>query len=634
RSRSGRRAARLEAAYEPILASWSLRISVPSPSRTVRAAAALALVVLAAGVLGYHTVAKQIELVGDQYLFERGEQFERHRQVLAGEAPDPWQYRVLSPLLVEGWLRLEAAGLGFDEFRPPRAMIRFRLAQNFCLFLLVAAYFRKLGAGLLEILLAFSILTWNLFWASGAGSDLSFNTYFDAIFFLLAALAILYRRDGWVVAIAAVAAFNRETGLAIPLLLLSARLGPAGRSRWPERRSLATVGLASLLQVGIYVGLRLHYGPREPFHPYGVSWGLDLVLHNVRRAATWDWQLSTFALVPLVALLAYARWPRVVRRFFWALVPVWVVTHAALTMWEETRLFLVPHLVVLLPGAVLGVTVWRREVEMPSDRPESPPRPVGSAWRRKLVGTVAAVAAAALAVWLYAPWRSLLPNVREELPALILAELGNPAGRTVLSEVPLAGLHRGATVAGVGLVDDLEALADGRRILVDVEVERAIGAAAAQPPPGAGTVVDLKPRWPRSWGEPLRVRLHPLRRLGARRPVMLEEVGPGALLGRIDTLPPGAQSVSLSLHLPACAAPELELDGVPTRLLWGRRRGDGEDWVSERRRVPLGRGVEVRVATRCDPGAEAAVDAHFWRRPGSGAESDVDRLEAHADPAP
>jgi len=55
-------------------------------------------------------------------------------------------------------------------------------------------------------------------------NDLSFNTYFDVIFYLSAVLLILKRRYFWVVLLMIPAALNRETSGAIPLLMLCALL--------------------------------------------------------------------------------------------------------------------------------------------------------------------------------------------------------------------------------------------------------------------------------------------------------------------------------------------------------------------------------------------------------------------------
>jgi hypothetical protein len=59
--------------------------------------------------------------------------------------------------------------------------------------------------------------------------------------------------------------------------------------------------------------------------------------------------------MPILAVLGYPFAPRELRRFAWAILPLWIVIHAYYSVMAETRLFLVPLTVVLIPLALCGL---------------------------------------------------------------------------------------------------------------------------------------------------------------------------------------------------------------------------------------------------------------------------------------
>ena len=300
----------------------------------------IAVLALTALLLGAFTTSEYVRARGISYL-EQG-QAARHQAVLDGHAGDPWQYRVLAPLLIDPLIGL-LHRLGIPH-HVAVSFILFRVLQDTLLLLLAAAYYRQLGLSLPHALLGMILLAWGMSY-SHYDSDLQFNTFFDVIFYLLAGWCVLRGRSAWIVPIAALAALNRETSGLIPFLPLAAAPGSA--------RRLAPVCAAALLgYAGVSIGLRLLYGTQEYHGPYGHEPGLDLLGYNLWRAITWQQLFATLSVIPLLALLAWRRWPRPLKGFFLAVVPVWVVVHAFAAVLAESRLFLVPQALVFIPGAL------------------------------------------------------------------------------------------------------------------------------------------------------------------------------------------------------------------------------------------------------------------------------------------
>ena len=295
------------------------------------------------------TVALQVRALGIPYV-DSGPQLARHRAVLEGTASDPWQYRVLSDLAVEEVLRLvEAMGAPHPV---ATAFILFRLLQNALIFVLAAAYFRSFELGEPLVLLGLSCLAWGMTHAV-YNSDLQFNTYSDIIFYLAAALLLIRGRSLWIPAISVLAALNRETSLLIPLLVLGEE-NPGGRRQRALERPIVLAGIGLLAGVAVVWGLRFAYGPRLS----GLSTpplGLDMLRYNLFRYHSWVFLFATLGPLPIMAFLGRAGWPRRLRIWFWVLVPIWFLVHFFVAIVAEARLFLVPQVLIFIPGALLTV---------------------------------------------------------------------------------------------------------------------------------------------------------------------------------------------------------------------------------------------------------------------------------------
>jgi hypothetical protein len=294
-------------------------------------------------VLATLTLFVQLKYLGLRYI--ETIQLDRHRAVLTNSAPNPWQYRVLSELIVEGTI------LGAQATRVPRPVVvafaSLRLIQNILLFWLVSLYFRQLGLNGAATLLGLGILCWALL-QSNVNSDLSVNTYFDVIFYIVAALAILKGRFTIILPVTVLGALNRETSALIPALL-GVSVG------WRSRRAAVLTGISLAAWILIYLSLRLYYGTGAPW-PWPHRPGLNVLGRNLTSITVANHLIATVTVLPLLVLLRLRHLPMPLRLWFWALAVPWFIGHLSLALAEETRIFLVPVILVLIPGALFAIT--------------------------------------------------------------------------------------------------------------------------------------------------------------------------------------------------------------------------------------------------------------------------------------
>ncbi len=326
------------------------RIALRQHSR-LRRAPAWAVVLLAAA-LAVVTVKLQIDSLdgGLQYLTTT--QLARHSAMLQGQAPDPWQYRMLSEFVAEGMLRL------FQVLHVPSAtvvaFVTLRLLQNTAIFLVAFAVYKRIGGsnalGLLGILILVGSML-NAFY----DNDLSFNTYFDLLFYLLCILFLLSRNYRAVVILTVFAALNRETSGLIPFVMAGAIYGDKTR---PGLRKYMPALLSLVLFMGIFAGLRLIYPARPLYVPYRHAPGIPLLLYNLTRSFTWQQLLTTLGLAPFVGLAFFESWPLLWKRIFLIVCPIWFLIHSFASIMAETRLFLVPQAIVFIPGVLFAVCAW------------------------------------------------------------------------------------------------------------------------------------------------------------------------------------------------------------------------------------------------------------------------------------
>jgi hypothetical protein len=303
----------------------------------------IVLLLLLALILAGVTVRLQLDSLQGGIGFLRGEQLLRHQNVLTGQAQDPWQYRIFSEVVAEGFIRF----FQLFQVQDPISFgfIALRILQNTAIFLLGYALYHRISASkaiaLVGILLLASCMK-NAFY----DNDLSFNTYFDVIFYLIVMLLLLIRSYYWMIPLMVFAALNRETSGLIPFLMLPAVMDEprAGLGKYiPFVLSVTVFGIT-------FFGLRFLIPNRPLYIPYGVTPGVPMLIYNVTRSFTWEQLFHTLGLLPFLGSFFYFVWPRVWQRFFLMLCPTWFVVHFALSVAAETRLFLVPLAIIFIPG--------------------------------------------------------------------------------------------------------------------------------------------------------------------------------------------------------------------------------------------------------------------------------------------
>ncbi len=285
--------------------------------------------------------------------FIEGDLRERHDAIIDGTQGDPWRYRLLSEWGAEGALEVADAA-GFDK---PAVIgfLGFRVLQNLAIFGLMWLFLRRLGIGWFESLLGLGLLAWG-FTQALHHQAMSFNTYGDIAFYLAAAVLILQRRWWWVVPLTVLAAVNRETSGLIPVMLM-AMAWPLGWRSDEGRRALRIGAIALAAFAATYGIVRLAVGSAFFIEADGQSPGLDLLDYNLTRGMTWDFAFQTLNVLPVLALLAWRRWPPELRAFGVAVVPAWVAIHLFAAVLAESRLLLVPLAVVFIPGVLAGLGV-------------------------------------------------------------------------------------------------------------------------------------------------------------------------------------------------------------------------------------------------------------------------------------
>ena len=350
-----------------ILSAWLLFLLLTLFGEKIRfskwlesAADSRSLILLLALILAVVTVKLQLESLHGGISFLYGGQLQEHDNVLTGQAPNPWQYRVLSEIVAEGFndlfrlLRVpDPVGFGF---------ISFRILQNIAIFLLAFALYHQISASKLLPFIGIVLLACTI--KNGFyDNDLSFNTYFDVIFYLAAVLLILGRHYFWVALLMILAALNRETSGVIPFLLLAALLDNLRLFQ----RKYVPVYLSIIFFVFIFIGLRLLYPDRPIYVPYKQTPGYQLLLYNLTRPFTWDQLFHTLGFAPLLTLAFLFVLPNLWQRFFLVLCPIWFGIHAFLSVMGETRLFFVPQAIIFIP-AVLFVLEYFRGLELAENK--------------------------------------------------------------------------------------------------------------------------------------------------------------------------------------------------------------------------------------------------------------------------
>ena len=301
-------------------------------------------------LLSLFTVHRQVSSLGENYLLT--EQLDRHEKVLAHQAGNPWQYRLLSEWLVRECLPLPEVK-EYSE-RVPQTFFILRMIQNALIFLLSFFYLRQLHIEQFWSVMGLGILGWSLSYAL-YDSDLSFNTYFDIIFYLLAALLILRKYDWGLPILMIFASLNRETSALIPFLYLGYQLRESDLTGL-KLKTWVIFGISMVNYLFVFILLRLSYPAQTVIKPYGIEPGLEMLFHNLSQLRSYYNLFATFGIFPLLSFLNYPKWPTELKIFSWVLIPLWIIVHLFGGIIAETRLFLVPFVLIILPGIFVART--------------------------------------------------------------------------------------------------------------------------------------------------------------------------------------------------------------------------------------------------------------------------------------
>jgi len=202
-------------------------------------------------------------------------------------------------------------------------------------------------------------------------ADLSFNTYMDIILYLLTANIIVFNKnENWILPIALVAAFNRETAILIPALFFISQTDFTSFSfknfnlktiRFPQKSTWLVTIAAYVIFFSIFIGLRIHFGYREQ-QIWKVPAGLPMLKLNLLSAVAvkaFMELIGTFAVIPLIILYNFKQFPHLLKKWFLFLTPIWFLVHYLSVVAYQTRLFMVPFILIMLP-----MMLWLVEKEI------------------------------------------------------------------------------------------------------------------------------------------------------------------------------------------------------------------------------------------------------------------------------
>lgn len=283
-------------------------------------------------------------------------QLERHEHKLAGDSEffNPWQYRILSTYIMEAFARTAHAVMpSIDSIK---SFLVLRFLQNILVFMLAGLYFKRLGIlnpwlRLSGILILGFCMAHSVF-----ASDLSVNTYFDIVFYLVAAILILDKKYVWLIPLSFFASLNRETSALIPAMLVIPAFD------WKKRtidRKILTIGVAAGVAYAIaFVGVRLYFGYQPSIGVKGMTSFSEFIFFNLTFKRMYFQMIGTLAFLPIITILFLGKLSPQLRAWFWIMVPIWFIIHFCYSAAVESRLFLVPQSLIFVPAFLQIINHW------------------------------------------------------------------------------------------------------------------------------------------------------------------------------------------------------------------------------------------------------------------------------------
>ena len=320
--------------------------------------------------------------------------YERHIALIQGKSEyfNPWQYRMLCPVIIEGLMFLydhtidkiypveEKFNFAYNQTSEPNpetkqflellntkgalkyliVFLLFRLLLNMLVFTLAYYLWKHFVKNKLLILLGLMFVSLSMGNAVIA-SDLTFNTYLDNVFYLTAACIIVYQINYlWLLPLIIFAAFNRETAMLIPALFFVSKMDFSrfslkeiriSRIDFPKLQIWLFSGLLILLFISIFIFVRSYYGYVAP-QVWKATPGLAMIKLNLLSPValkSYMELLGVMAIIPFLLLFYFRRFPLLLRVLFLTIVPVWFAVHIYSVVIYQTRLFLVPLIMILMP---------------------------------------------------------------------------------------------------------------------------------------------------------------------------------------------------------------------------------------------------------------------------------------------
>lgn len=313
------------------------------------------LLVLTCFLFSWLTVRAQFSFIRTNYGNEYIEttDFSRHMDRINGTADSPYRFRMLTDVLLEAVRQM--ANPGADPRLPgnyDQITFYFRLTQNLLIFGLAFFYFQTLGISQPKSILGILVVAYGMSMAFYQ-SDMSFYTYSEIVFLLAAGILINLRRLWWLIPLTVIATLNREGAIFIPIMLVASEWSKVKfKLSYSMIKQIPLAGFLSFAAFAItYIGIHAFLGP-APYAEsrYGtVSPGITLLFLNLVNVQAWIGLLKMYTVLP-IALFFFKSWGAVLRYYFFFLALPWFFLNFVFGSADETRLFLVPLLLVFIPA--------------------------------------------------------------------------------------------------------------------------------------------------------------------------------------------------------------------------------------------------------------------------------------------
>lgn len=321
------------------------------------------------------------------------DQYRRHKMHIEGNSMffNPWQYRILCPLIIEGmrWtadrtvyavIDIKGVDLGLpgdvsskndstkyllESLKDPEFIkytlifLVFRFILNVALIILCFKYFSLFIKN--QLLVALGLMIAVLFMGNGVvDADMTFNTYMDISLYILAGILIIQKSNPiWIIVVTIIGSLNRESSLFIPVLYFFANFN---WTNWPSipklfgdnMKVIGFTSVAVVLFFAIFIGIRMYYG-NQPVQTWRVSAGWPMLKLNLFSSVSVKTYMEFYGIMGFMlfwCILIWRSMSKYLKLFFLVLVPVWLAIHFGSAIAYQTRLFLIPTLLVILPAVL------------------------------------------------------------------------------------------------------------------------------------------------------------------------------------------------------------------------------------------------------------------------------------------